>query len=263
MTLLNEVLERPLDLGYAAASEARRRGTARPATPLRRSVTFVLAVVLGLTAVWAARELRAPALETASDVLVEEVRDRTADGETLAARNAELREEITELQELSLGAEAEEILELTERIGTAAGTTAVHGPGVVVTIADAPSVDSGERDAADGRVRDGDLQIIVNGLWSAGAEAVTVNGHRLTSQTAIRAAGDAILVDLQPLVSPYEIQAIGDPDGMRTAFARTQAAGYLNFLSAQHSISSSLERAQELRMEAGTPLTPRVVTESS
>ncbi|QOR72425.1 DUF881 domain-containing protein [Ruania alkalisoli] len=264
MTLLNEVLERPLDLGYAAASEARRQGTARPATPVRRGLTFLLALVLGLTAVWAARELRTPAgVETASDVLVAQIRERSATGEELMAQNTALRGEIAELQEQALGTEAEELLELTERIGSAVGTTAVEGPGMVVTLSDSASANSGEPDAEYGRVRDVDLQLVVNGLWASGAEAIAVNGHRLTAQTAIRTAGDAILVDLQPMISPYRIEAIGDPDGMRTQFARTQAAGFLNFLAAQASISSSVERADELRLAAGTSLAPSLVTESS
>ncbi|WP_159622487.1 DUF881 domain-containing protein [Ruania rhizosphaerae] len=264
MTLLNEVLERPLDLGYAAASEARRQGTARPVTPVRRGLTFLLALVLGLTAVWAARELRTPAgVETASDVLVQQIRERSATGEELVAQNSALRAEIADLQEQALGAEAEELLELTQRIGSGAGISAVHGPGMSVTLTDAATADSGEPRDADGRVQDGDLQLVVNGLWASGAEAIAVNGHRLTAQTAIRSAGDAILVDLQPMISPYQIEAIGDPDGMRAAFARTQAAGLLNLLAAQYSITSSVERVDELRLPGGTSLNPALVTESS
>ena len=44
-----------------------------------------------------------------------------------------------------------------------------------------------------------DLQIVVNGLWASGAEAVSVNGQRLTSKAAIRFAGQAILVNYRPL----------------------------------------------------------------
>ena len=46
---------------------------------------------------------------------------------------------------------------------------------------------------------DRDLQVIVNGLWAAGAEAIAVNGQRLTACSAIRSAGEAILVDFRPL----------------------------------------------------------------
>ncbi|SEE10571.1 Uncharacterized conserved protein YlxW, UPF0749 family [Ruania alba] len=264
MTLLNEVMERPLDLGYAAASDARRRGTAAPQTPFRRALTFLLAVLLGLTAVWAARELRAPVgVENASDVLVTEIRDRTVVGERLAAENEALRQEITSLQEEALDEEASALLAESARLGLWAGATAVQGPGVVVTLEDSVRARSGEPGTDFQRVQDQDLQLVVNGLWAAGAEAIAVNGHRLTGQTAIRTAGDAVLVDLQPLVSPYAIEVIGDPDGLRTEFARTQASAWLNLLAAQFSISSTIETSDDLVLPAGTAGAPELVTESS
>ena len=53
---------------------------------------------------------------------------------------------------------------------------------------------------------------MVNALWAAGAEAISINGQRLGPTTAIRFAGEAVLVDFRPVTNPYEISAIGDPD---------------------------------------------------
>mgnify|MGYP006206322601 CR=1 FL=1 len=53
------------------------------------------------------------------------------------------------------------------------------------------------------------LQDIANALWSAGAEAVAINGQRLTATSTIRAAGGAILVGFRPVTGPYEVSAIG------------------------------------------------------
>ena len=58
---------------------------------------------------------------------------------------------------------------------------------------------------------DADLQTVVNELWHDGAEAIAINGKRLTATSTIRAAGSAILVDFQPLNQPYKISAIGPP----------------------------------------------------
>jgi uncharacterized protein YlxW (UPF0749 family) len=69
-----------------------------------------------------------------------------------------------------------------------------------------------------GRVQDGDLQLVVNALWAAGAEAVSINGQRLGPTTAIRFAGEAVLVDFRPVTNPYEISAIGDPENVSRAF---------------------------------------------
>jgi uncharacterized protein YlxW (UPF0749 family) len=59
-------------------------------------------------------------------------------------------------------------------------------------------------------VRARDLAILVNGLWRAGAEAIAVNGIRLTARSALRNSGEAINLDGPPLSPPYVVSAIGD-----------------------------------------------------
>ena len=85
------------------------------------------------------------------------------------------------------------------------------------TPADGADVDPRTDEADQGRVTDRDLQTLVNEVWAAGAEAVTVNGQRLTALSAIRSAGDAVLVDFRPLNPPYTCAPSG-PDTMRDAF---------------------------------------------
>ena len=86
----------------------------------------------------------------------------------------------------------------------------------------------------------GDLQIIVNGLWGAGAEAIAINGQRLSSTAAIRFAGQAIIVDFRPLARPYVITALGDPQGMQQIFEPSFAGVYLDQLTQEFQIRSSL-----------------------
>ena len=62
---------------------------------------------------------------------------------------------------------------------------------------------------------------LVNRLWIAGAEAIAIDGHRLTSLTAIRFAGEAITVDYVSLTPPYEVTAIGDPDTLPARLLET------------------------------------------
>jgi len=88
-----------------------------------------------------------------------------------------------------------------------AGTLAVSGPGMEITADDAPA----DRPGNGGVILDTDLQALANALWMAGAEAISIDGHRLTSLTAIRFAGEAITVDNVSLTPPYDIVAIGDP----------------------------------------------------
>jgi hypothetical protein len=71
------------------------------------------------------------------------------------------------------------------------------------------------------QVTDEDLRQLVNGAWEAGAEGIAINGHRLTTRTAIRSAGSAITVDYRSLLRPYRVEAIGDPKTLPARFANT------------------------------------------
>ncbi|GGF34877.1 membrane protein [Marmoricola endophyticus] len=102
------------------------------------------------------------------------------------------------------------------REGTLVGTVAARGPGVLVEVDDAPNATS-----ARNRVLDTDLQKLVNGLWAAGAEAIAVNGQRLTTLSSIRQAGDAINVNFVGLTAPYRVKVIGNPDTLPSRFAET------------------------------------------
>jgi uncharacterized protein YlxW (UPF0749 family) len=90
------------------------------------------------------------------------------------------------------------------------GVVAVEGTGVRVVLDDSPASRAAGNDGS-GVILDSDLQLAVNGLFIAGAQAISINGQRLTTQTAIREAGGAILVDYRPLSPPYTIDAIGPP----------------------------------------------------
>ncbi|TDE92566.1 DUF881 domain-containing protein [Occultella glacieicola] len=265
MTLLNEVTERPLDPGYAAAAAARAAGTGPRHGPVSRVLVLLAAAVLGLGGVWATKALRAPAPsgESARAVLIEQIRERIATSEELTAQNDGVRAEINDLQVAALGSGNAQVLDESAALAVPAGSTAVHGPGVVVTLEDSDRAQNNEPGTQEQRVQDFDLQVVVNGLWASGAEAISINGHRLTGATAIRTAGEAILVDLQPLVTPYVVEAIGDPQDLRTEFARSSAATHLSTLSSQFSIPSSVVPADDLVLSAGTTSNLANVTESS
>ena len=77
--------------------------------------------------------------------------------------------------------------------------------------------------AGPSRVIYSDLQKVANDLWAAGAEAIAINGQRLTATSTIRSAGAAILVDFRPVTSPYEVSAIG-PGSLREQFDDSRTA---------------------------------------
>lgn len=113
-------------------------------------------------------------------------------------------------------------LERIERLRLSAGLAPVEGPGLVVEVQDSQDAPATREDVTDLRIQDVDLQLIVNAMWRAGAEAVAVNGLRVVATTAIREAGGTILVNFSPVTSPYRVSAIGDPRELRTAIAESE-----------------------------------------
>lgn len=99
------------------------------------------------------------------------------------------------------------------QLSLAAGTTAVEGRGLVVRLADSDRQPPNGADAGAYRIHDSDLQLVINALFAAGAEAVAVNGSRIVATTPIRSAGDTIVVNFRPVTPPYSVLAIGASAG--------------------------------------------------
>lgn len=151
----------------------------------------------------------------------------------------------------SLGSQAGARL---DQLRNAAGFTDVTGKGVRVTLDDAP-LDGTLPDTVTepGKVVDGDLQMVINGLWQAGATAISVNGHRLTSSSAVRGAGQAILVDYRPLVRPYEITAIApNADRLAIRFRENQGGLLLEELEANYGLRWQIQTVGEVTLPAAT-----------
>ena len=140
----------------------------------------------------------------------------------------------------------------------------VTGPGLVLTVDHAAAgaglknlnVDPGALTGPDlTKVFATDLQIIVNGLWQAGAEAISVNGHRLTSRTAIRSAREAIIVNYRPLTRPYVITAIGDPGSLNVEFADNGGGSHLQSLKVNEEIRGDIQEHDSV-VVSGDPALP-------
>lgn len=250
MTLLNQVIRSPLDPGYRLAADRRARTGARRRSPAARALLALVALALGLATTTATIALRAPepSVLAARSLLEDQIADRTAAVEQQQLDNAALAQEIAALQSSVLALGDSPLGEQLAADSVLSGATAVTGPGLRLELSDAP-VDGLEVDP-NKRVQDVDLQIIVNGLWAAGAEAIAVNEQRLTATTAIRTAGSAILVDLSPLIGPYVVTAIGDSAEMQTRLARTSAGQHLATLQTTYEIGTEMSAQRELTLPA-------------
>jgi uncharacterized protein YlxW (UPF0749 family) len=244
MDLLNQIMRQPVDPDYAVVA-------ARGAAPSRgRWKVAVVAVAAGaMFSVAAVQTTRtASVLESERTELIARIKQSEAEQDRLRSRAQELGAEIAQLRIGALGGDetARTLRRRITTLETTAGTVAVTGPGLVVVVDDAPSGGGNLRD----RVLDRDIQILANGLWRAGAEAVSVNGHRLSALTAIRSAGDAITVDYRSLTPPYRVEAIGDPRTLPAAWVESAGGAWWHELAQNRGMRYEISTVDEMTLGA-------------
>jgi uncharacterized protein YlxW (UPF0749 family) len=155
--------------------------------------------------------------------LVELIEAEQARNAELAVRVEELSAQLAELEGHSSGEAITALQVKVAELAAPAGMTAVRGPGVVATLRDSRIAPPPDGDYNDYVIHEEDLQGVINALWSGGAEAMTVNGHRILSTTAIRCVGNVLLLHGTTHSPPYVIEAIGDPVALSDALGRDPA----------------------------------------
>lgn len=263
MAMLQEVLDRPLDPGYESAAEKRVSEGKSASTSPRTPLIILTCLILGFLFSTAAITLRTPdpvdAVERTE--LAERIDSQQDLGDGYSAEIESLRADVASLEEAQLQragiVEGDEIRDLGESVGA----TALSGPGVLVTMNDAPRDENspasdGELDAE--RVIAQDLQILTNGMWAAGAEGIVINDQRLTSTSSIRFAGAAIVVDFKGIAPPYEVRAIGNEELLEQELTIGSTGQYLIDLGNEHGILSEVVVEDEMTIPAAERLTTRV-----
>jgi uncharacterized protein YlxW (UPF0749 family) len=183
-------------------------------------MAMVLAAgLLGFLAVLAAtrpagspRELRR--FELADLVQSEDDRVRA-----LRVELSRLEAEVAELDQDRGDADLNALREEVALLAEAGGSAPLEGPGLVVTLDDSSQARSPSGDPNDLVVHEADIQTVVNALWAAGGEAVAINGERLTAGSAVRCAGNTLLLHGTLHTPPYEIAAIGEPAELSASLA--------------------------------------------
>lgn len=260
LSLLRRLVDDAMDPGY---QEATTRG-ARQGADWRRSVAvgvvIALTAALGTAAVLQARA-GAPDDGVTRSELVDRVEEATGAVEAIDVRLDDLNGEIETLRQSALDgsdpdrALADEVTGLEAEVGV----TAVAGPGVVVVIDDGPPAPADATGPDIARVLDADIRLVVNGLFAAGADAVAVNGQRITALSPIRSAGEAILVGFRPLTPPYTITAIG-PDNLVNDFESGDSRTQLEQLETAYGIDVEVVADQDLSVPGRGDLQLRYVT---
>lgn len=189
-------------------------GSARILPSSGRAAVSVLVVTCASGALFTISALanRDSSVSAAEPGLVSLVRDAQKDVDALGAQVASLKSEVDSYAKPDAAAQPPE-----RTASPALSGRALRGPGVTITLTDAPTQAIPEGVSVNDLViHQQDIEDVMNALWASGAEAMSVQGVRVTGRTVIRCIGNVILVDGQSFSPPYRISAIGDPDELRT-----------------------------------------------
>jgi len=251
MGLLDYITATSLDEDYAHVHQQRQqRGETAITRPSRAGVVVFLlfGLLIATAAVQTART--AGATRASHENLVVDVNASSAELDQARDRLAAARDETQDAQRESsrIGADEQAAARVLTRLGTTVGALPVSGPGVKIVVDDA----EGATDDSQ-LVLDKDLRDIANGLWEAGAEAISINGQRLTTTSAIRVAGDAITVNYEDIAAPYTVQAIGNPDTLAARFVESTSGARWLDTSQTLGLRSDMTSEESMRLPAAAP----------
>lgn len=258
-SLLRSLLSDHLDPGYQAAADAKEQGQQRKRwqTWAWQITGAVLIALVFVAAVGQARST-APGVRETQHVLSGSVRSVEAAVADASSRRDALAAEVDteQRQRLEGDARGQQLLGQLDESNLAAAATAVIGPGLEITVTD-PGMSVDLSDVSKERVPgsqqvilDRDLQQVVNSLWLSGAEAVSVGGVRIGPNVTIRQAGSSILVDNQPISSPYVVLAVGPPHAMQDIFDRSAGLHRLRLLETSYGVGVQVSTSEALTLPA-------------
>lgn len=221
LRLIDDLTNRPMDPMFSDS-----RLDKRPKSAFRvwstRVIVFIICVAVGFSGSIIVQILHTDPRKEIRSSLAKELTQQTKHLNTLNSEVSSLRVKVENQSKKLANTTKNDTLTYDEM---ATGTIPVTGPGITLTIANPLAANS---DTASGSlpresssnirvVTDGDLQVFIQILWQAGAEAISINGYRLGVQTSVRTAGQTILVGVNQVQSPYKIQAIGDASALASA----------------------------------------------
>jgi uncharacterized protein YlxW (UPF0749 family) len=248
MGLLDHITATSLDADYAHVSE--RPGSPSPRRGRPGFLGLVVLAVFGVLVATSALQTSRTADESASSraTLITQVNARKAQVAAQRDTVARLTRSVNALQDTDLDAtnEGRALRTRLERLELAAARVPVRGEGIRVVVDDAPGATTDKE-----TVLDKDLQQLVNALWLVGAEAVSVNGHRLTNLTAIRQAGSAITVNFRSLERPYTVEAVGDRGQMGARLLDTEGGRTWLTLRASFGLRFDVSTVRSMTLPAG------------
>ena len=164
---------------------------------------------------------RSPLVETANELQAQQ--------DQLKQEVLDLRTQIQQTEGAGQGSAAlvRDLNDRLEEARIAAGLIPLTGTGIVLQLEDSLDPVAQGANEVDYLVGAGDLRMVIDELWTAGAEAVAVNGERVTSSTAVVDIGGSVLVNSAYLAPPYDVKAIGPAPMYDSLLA---APGFVDFV---------------------------------
>lgn len=233
---------------------ALQRGRAGTVWRVLVPLTALTAGVLFATSASTARgtDLRAGRFSDLAD-LVDVASKRVRDQEKSAA---DLRHEVDQTRAAAADRSGSVAAQLAraKALEGAAGLQEVEGPGLTVTLDDAPRPGPDQRPASDNPddlvVHQQDVQSVVNALWAGGAEAMTLMGERVVSTTAVRCVGNTLLIQGRLVGPPFVVRAIGNAGALRRALDIEPGVALFQQYVDQYGLGYHVSRSTRLRFPA-------------
>lgn len=225
----------------------RLRGRWRPAA----FAMFVFAGALFVTTSVNAEglDLRASSVTDLNHVVRGE-RDHVTDQQD---RVTGLTRDVSALSRQVSNAEVEKLQAQIDQLRRPAGFTPVTGPGLTVTLTDAPkaAIDAANAEAGPVTpdeliVHQQDIQAVVNALWAGGATAMTIQDQRVISTTGIKCVGNTVMLHGVPYSPPYRIAAIGDPADLLASLDRNDYVEAYRFYVGAYGLGYEVEQSLRL-----------------
>lgn len=181
------------------------------------------------------------------------VRAEERQTEELSAELERLSAEVESLTAEKGSARSDQLEEQVGKLRSSAGFTAVQGPGLTVTLDDAP-IPTGELHPGtqldDYVVHQQDLDGVINALWAGGAEAMMVMDQRVIATSTIRCVGPVLLLQGRRYAPPYTITAIGDQDAMQQALENSDAVAEYRLYADFIGLGYQVDREDQVTMPA-------------
>lgn len=214
---------------------------------LKLAVGLLAGLLIGATASTAQGSDLRPDRTSDLAELVSQAEQRRAE---LASRAVELRQQNQALTEAQ-GAPIASPDPSEQELHQIAGLAAVEGPAVRVTLTDAPA--DFAPPGVDGDllvVHEQDIQRVMNALFAAGAEAMTIQDQRVIATTAVKCVGNTVVLHGVPYAPPYVITAIGDQAALEAGLAADNAVQIYRQYAKAYQLGYQQQRIDQVTMSA-------------